>query len=77
MDQSPGQPAIVKAIVTLAQNLGIDVIAEGIETPAQAAALRGLRCNRGQGFLYSNALPAKHAERLIASGGRLRTDHAS
>ncbi|MFL5306559.1 MAG: putative bifunctional diguanylate cyclase/phosphodiesterase [Polyangia bacterium] len=76
MDQTPGQPAIVKAIVTLAQNLGIDVIAEGIETPAQAAALRGLRCHRGQGFLYSNALPASHAERLIASGGRLRTDHA-
>ena len=61
MDQSPQQPAIVKAIVSLAQNLGMDVIAEGIENHAQAEALRALRCRRGQGFLFSTPLPAKEA----------------
>jgi diguanylate cyclase (GGDEF)-like protein/PAS domain S-box-containing protein len=73
MDQAPHQPAIVKAIVSLAQNLGMDVIAEGIESRAQAEALRALHCRRGQGFLFSTALPAREAERLIASGRRLFT----
>ncbi len=68
MDQAPQHPAIVKAIVSLAQNLGIEVIAEGIENLAQAEALRALRCRRGQGFLFSTPLPAKEAERLIAGG---------
>jgi EAL domain-containing protein (putative c-di-GMP-specific phosphodiesterase class I) len=65
MDSAPEQAAIVKAIVSLAHNLAIQVIAEGIETPAQADALRALRCQRGQGFLFSHPLPAEEAERLL------------
>jgi EAL domain-containing protein (putative c-di-GMP-specific phosphodiesterase class I) len=71
MDSAPQQSAIVKAIVSLAQNLGMEVIAEGVETPAQAEALRALRCQRGQGFLYSRPLPAEEAGRLLAVGSRL------
>ena len=58
MDRAPQQAAIVKAIVSLAHNLGMEVVAEGVETRAQADALRALRCHRGQGFLFSKPLPA-------------------
>ncbi len=67
MDRAPQQNAIVKAIVSLAGNLGLDVVAEGIETPAQADALRALHCRRGQGFLFSQALPAADAEHLLTT----------
>jgi diguanylate cyclase (GGDEF)-like protein/PAS domain S-box-containing protein len=67
MDRSPQQSAIVKAIVSLARDLGMEVVAEGVETRAQAEALRALGCRRGQGFLFSEPLPADQAERL-ASG---------
>jgi diguanylate cyclase (GGDEF)-like protein/PAS domain S-box-containing protein len=68
MDSGPQQSTIVKAIVSLAHNLGMEVIAEGVETPAQAEALRALRCQRGQGFLFSKPLPAEEAGRLLAGG---------
>ena len=58
MDQSPQQPAIVKAIVSLAQNLGMDVIAEGIENHAQAEALRAL------------ALPARTGVSVLDAAAR-------
>jgi diguanylate cyclase (GGDEF)-like protein/PAS domain S-box-containing protein len=72
MDSAPQQSAIVKAIVSLAQNLGMEVIAEGVETAAQAEALRALHCQRGQGFLYSRPLPAEEAGRLLATGRSLQ-----
>ena len=68
MDRQPQEAAIVKAIVSLAHDLGIEVVAEGVETRAQVAALRALHCGRGQGFLYSEPLPADQAERLLTSG---------
>jgi diguanylate cyclase (GGDEF)-like protein/PAS domain S-box-containing protein len=68
MDSAPEQSAIVKAIVSLAHNLGMLVVAEGVETSAQAEALRALRCERGQGYLFSKPLPADDAERFLASG---------
>jgi EAL domain-containing protein (putative c-di-GMP-specific phosphodiesterase class I) len=71
MDRAPQQAAIVKAIVSLAHNLGMEVVAEGVETRAQADALRALRCRRGQGFLFSKPLPAGEAEQLLRHGPRL------
>jgi diguanylate cyclase (GGDEF)-like protein/PAS domain S-box-containing protein len=68
MDREPHEAAIVKAIVSLAHDLGMAVVAEGVETRAQVAALRALRCGRGQGFLFSKPLPADQAERLLSSG---------
>ncbi len=68
MDREPQEAAIVKAIVSLAHDLGIEVVAEGVETRAQVAALRALRCGRGQGFLFAEPLPADQAERLLTSG---------
>jgi diguanylate cyclase (GGDEF)-like protein/PAS domain S-box-containing protein len=68
LDGTVQQSAIVKAIVSLAQNLGMDVIAEGVETREQADALRALGCGRGQGFLFARPLAAEKAERLLAHG---------
>jgi diguanylate cyclase (GGDEF)-like protein/PAS domain S-box-containing protein len=68
MDGTPKQAAIVRAIVSLAHNLGMDVIAEGVETLAQADALRALHCSSAQGYLFSMPLPANEAERLIVQG---------
>ena len=65
MDRAPEHSAIVKAIVSLAHNLGMEVIAEGVETLAQADALRALGCRRAQGFLFSRPLPADEAGRLL------------
>jgi EAL domain-containing protein (putative c-di-GMP-specific phosphodiesterase class I) len=58
---------IVRAIVTLAHNLGLDVTAEGIETPEQLAELRKLGCESGQGYFFSKPVDAVKAEALIAA----------
>ncbi len=50
--------AIINAVVGLARAMKLDLIAEGIETPGQAAALHGLGCDYGQGFLIGRPAPA-------------------
>ncbi|HEX2840507.1 sensor domain-containing phosphodiesterase [Hyphomicrobium sp.] len=49
---------IVKAIVDLAHNLGMQVVAEGVETEGQYEFLRAIGCDAGQGYLYGHAIPA-------------------
>jgi diguanylate cyclase (GGDEF)-like protein/PAS domain S-box-containing protein len=50
---------IVKAIISLAKNLGMDVIAEGVETEYQRNYLLSLGCEKGQGFLFSRPIEAE------------------
>ncbi len=59
---------IVQAVVSLAHGLGIEVVAEGIETVEEAAALRDLGCDRGQGYVYSRPLPVAEVTRLLGGG---------
>ncbi|MEO8900282.1 MAG: EAL domain-containing protein [Polyangiaceae bacterium] len=68
LQDGPTQIEIVRAIVSLAQNLGMGVIAEGVETAAQANALQALNCKHAQGFLFSRPVPAAQAEQLIDRG---------
>ena len=56
--QSTDSQAIVRTVVALAHNLELDVIAEGVETPAQQAALQHLGCQQFQGYLFSRPVPA-------------------
>jgi diguanylate cyclase (GGDEF)-like protein/PAS domain S-box-containing protein len=53
---------IVEAVVNLGHSFGIDVIAEGLETPLQLARLRALGCDRGQGYLFGRPRPAAIVE---------------
>ncbi|WP_442921816.1 EAL domain-containing protein [Microcoleus sp. ARI1-A5] len=59
--------AIVRTIVTLAHALGMDVIAEGVETAAQLARLRAIGCEYGQGYFFAKPLPSEDATALMAS----------
>jgi diguanylate cyclase (GGDEF)-like protein len=59
--------AIVRTIVTLAHALGMDVIAEGVETAAQLAKLRAIGCEYGQGYFFAKPLPSDDATVLMAS----------
>jgi diguanylate cyclase (GGDEF)-like protein/PAS domain S-box-containing protein len=65
-----GEEEIVGAIVNLGHSLGLQVLGEGVETPAQLAALGRLGCDTAQGFLVSPALPPAEAEH-VARRGRL------
>ena len=58
---------MVRAIVALGHNLGMNVVAEGVETEAQLAALRALGCEFCQGYLFSRPVDADAAAGLIAS----------
>ena len=58
---------IVRAIVTLARNLDMDTIAEGIETVKQLAQLKALKCQYGQGYFLSKPLDKEIVEHIIAS----------
>jgi diguanylate cyclase (GGDEF)-like protein/PAS domain S-box-containing protein len=62
---------IVKTILTLADDLGIGVIAEGVETEEQAIRLRQMECPLGQGFWFARPLNADAATELIKSSAPL------
>jgi diguanylate cyclase (GGDEF)-like protein len=62
--------AIVRTISTLARNLGMEVIAEGIETEEQYQQLRLLGCEFGQGFLFSQPVDGKSVLHLLAQDAR-------
>jgi diguanylate cyclase (GGDEF)-like protein len=56
---------IVRTITTLANNLGMDVVAEGVETEKQLAQLKEMRCEYGQGYLFSRPLTVEAATQLL------------
>ncbi|HZH34449.1 MAG TPA: EAL domain-containing protein, partial [Pyrinomonadaceae bacterium] len=56
---------IVQTVITLAKNLEMEVIAEGVETPEQAKILRDLGCRYAQGFLFSKPQPAADIDKLM------------
>ncbi|MGF1539719.1 MAG: EAL domain-containing protein [Pleurocapsa sp.] len=57
---------IVKTIITLAHTLGMDAIAEGVETIEQVKQLRALNCEYAQGYLFAKPLPAKAITSIIS-----------
>jgi diguanylate cyclase (GGDEF)-like protein/PAS domain S-box-containing protein len=61
--------AIVRSIIVMAHNLGLEVIAEGVETGAQAAFLRAEKCEELQGYLYAKPLPAADFEAYLRVTG--------
>ncbi|GAB4318919.1 MAG: hypothetical protein Kow0059_12720 [Candidatus Sumerlaeia bacterium] len=65
MDKATENYEIVRTILTLAGNLGMDVTAEGVETHRQFTALRQLRCNLGQGYYFSRPVDFDEADDLV------------
>jgi diguanylate cyclase (GGDEF)-like protein/PAS domain S-box-containing protein len=66
MDISLESAEIVRTILTLAHNLKMSVVAEGVETSAQIKQLRNLGCEYGQGYFIHRPMPAAEAGKLIA-----------
>ncbi len=62
--------SIVRAILAMARELGLDVVAEGVERYEQRAALIELGCRMGQGYLFAPALSVQEATRLLAHPGQ-------
>jgi sensor c-di-GMP phosphodiesterase-like protein len=58
--------SIIKSLIYMADLLGLRLIAEGIETPAQRDLLRQLKVQMGQGWLFSKALPGEEFLKLAA-----------
>jgi EAL domain-containing protein (putative c-di-GMP-specific phosphodiesterase class I) len=57
---------IVRTILMLAENLGMDAVAEGVETQEQMALLRNLSCQSGQGYFFSKPVNITDAEAIIS-----------
>ena len=59
LTRDPRVVAIVRSVINLAADLGLDVVAEGVETVEQARRLRELGCTHAQGYLWARAMPAR------------------
>jgi EAL domain-containing protein (putative c-di-GMP-specific phosphodiesterase class I) len=57
MDGSDNDGAIVEGVIRLAHALGLEAVAEGVETPEQRARLEALGCELGQGYLWARPMP--------------------
>lgn len=68
--QAPGAGIIAGTIISMAQTLGLDVIAEGVETREQRDFLLARGCSRAQGHYYSEAAPAAALESLLGGDAR-------
>ena len=56
---------LVSSVIGLASAFGLKVVAEGVETEGQLAALRGMGCDQSQGYLHSRPMPAEQLEKLL------------
>ena len=65
LEQDQNDLALCEASIAMAHKLGIQVVAEGVETEEQARLLREFGCDFGQGYLYSRPIPADEFEKLI------------
>jgi EAL domain-containing protein (putative c-di-GMP-specific phosphodiesterase class I) len=68
MSAAGNHSEIARTIVQLARELGLDTIAEGIETEEQLDFLKNLDCMYGQGWLFSKALSSENIETLLIKG---------
>ncbi len=71
MGEGEENTEIVRTILLLARNLGMRVVAEGVETEAQLAQLRALSCDYGQGYLFSKPVSADAVGRMLTESAPL------
>jgi diguanylate cyclase (GGDEF)-like protein/PAS domain S-box-containing protein len=69
---SASDAAITRALVAMSREMGLDTVAEGIETEAQAAVLLAMGCDQGQGYLFGRPMPAHDAIELYRQSQPLK-----
>ncbi|QKV53549.1 bifunctional diguanylate cyclase/phosphodiesterase [Comamonas antarctica] len=74
MLDKPDDATIVRAVITLAHNLRLKVIAEGVETAEHCRMLRAHGCDEIQGYYFSKPVSAQEFEAMVRQGRRLRLD---
>jgi EAL domain-containing protein (putative c-di-GMP-specific phosphodiesterase class I) len=72
LHESPGRQELVRALARLAGDLGIRIIAEGVEIPEEAAVCLNLGCHFGQGYFFGRPQPVAAAARVETNGGATR-----
>jgi diguanylate cyclase (GGDEF)-like protein len=72
IESTPANESIARAIVGLANSLSLDIVAEGIETPAEKAVLEHMCCTEGQGYLFARPLSAEDIVAWITSHRKSR-----
>jgi diguanylate cyclase (GGDEF)-like protein/PAS domain S-box-containing protein len=65
LEEESGARVLIQGMIDLAHALGLEVIAEGVETAGQLARLRAMRCDQGQGHFFSEPLPGEAAGTLL------------
>jgi diguanylate cyclase (GGDEF)-like protein len=68
---NPDDAAIVRAIISMGHSLGLDLVAEGVETATQLAWLQRERCDQVQGYHFSHPVPAFEFEQMLREGKSL------
>ncbi len=66
LDKTAGNSTIISAVVQMAKSLGLEVVAEGVESSRQFTLLRNLGCDFFQGYLFSQPLPAASVRQVVA-----------
>jgi len=69
LGEAPGNAEIIRTILALAGNLGLDVVAEGVETGPQLERLKGMACRYGQGFLFARPMPPERVGMVLSRDG--------
>jgi diguanylate cyclase (GGDEF)-like protein/PAS domain S-box-containing protein len=72
IDRDPQSRALCESIAGIGRALGLDVVADGVETPAQLAALCGFGCGFAQGFLIARAMPLAGLQTMLQEGSGQR-----
>ena len=68
IDRHPRSRALCESVIAIGRTLRLDIVAEGVETPAQLGVLRGLGCGYAQGFLLSRPLRLSELTELLETG---------
>ena len=71
LETDPDSRLVAKAIITLAHDLGMKVVAEGVETKYQLDFLKETQCDEMQGYLFSKAVPSHEIESMLDTGFKL------
>jgi len=76
-DLDSGDPTLVLSQIAMAHGLGLNVVAEGVETVAELDYLRRAGCNQAQGYLISHPLPPEAVRMMLAGSAQWHADAAS